>query len=399
MCDVPCRAALAAAICDALQSRLPSPLHLSFAAAPAAEWLSAEAAEPLLVARAPALFAEFGCARGAPPLQGKSVSSGKSGSAFLVGGGGGVSPADARSYSALLKQLAPHEAALLGRLHAPLLARYAGGSLLAPLLARLRSGGFAAALLDNVARPPPAALPAPPPFDLKGIRLYAHEARLRSLLGARGLRLGARPLAALRRALAADLRLLAEHNLVDYSYLLSVFPSPAPPRPCAALAAHVDFAAPLPAAQGAPLVAALMVQPGGLCLPVLARVGIIDYLREFRFTEHMEHLRNTLVRDVVAGERNHAVVPVNKFARQFGEFFNDSIFSPFDPEWMPRSNERPLDRLYSGCSRLVHELTGAVHLANRSQRHRVRHLRVPSTPNPALRNSIETRNGAKHAER
>lgn len=47
------------------------------------------------------------------PCSAKAVSNGKSGSGFLVAGGEGVAPSEAGSYSVLLKQLHPPEAALL----------------------------------------------------------------------------------------------------------------------------------------------------------------------------------------------------------------------------------------------------------------------------------------------
>jgi hypothetical protein len=53
---------------------------------------------------------------------------------------------------------------------------------------------------------------------MKGIRLYAHERRLATAFGKRGLRVGARRLAAMRAALEADLDFLAGRNLVDFSY-------------------------------------------------------------------------------------------------------------------------------------------------------------------------------------
>eukprot|EP00966_Prymnesium_polylepis_P293493 6778593-Prymnesium_polylepis.2 len=117
-------------------------------------------------------------------------------------------------------------------------------------------------LMDNVARPPPGTTAGSPswrPFDMKGIRLYSHETRLRAEFGRHGLYIGARRLRALRSALQADLRLLTSWSLVDYSYLLSVFPTGAAPQPCEQLARHADFAAPSgPVARGALLGAPLL---------------------------------------------------------------------------------------------------------------------------------------------
>eukprot|EP00966_Prymnesium_polylepis_P054183 1252626-Prymnesium_polylepis.1 len=74
---------------------------------------------------------------------------------------------------------------------------------------------------------------------------------------------------------------------------------------------------------------------GDMCAPVIVRFGIIDYLREWRLTERVEHLKKTLVRDILAGERNHAVVPVDKFAEKFGAFLGKGLFAPSERAWAP----------------------------------------------------------------
>jgi len=125
------------------------------------------------------------------------------------------------------------------------MARYAGGSLLARYFAWVRvpdpssRGGapFEGMLMENVARPPPGVargteLPFAP-FDMKGIRLYDHERRFEATFGRRGLKVPARTLASLTKALDADVELLTSQNLVDYSFLLTaVATAPASPTEC-----------------------------------------------------------------------------------------------------------------------------------------------------------------------
>ena len=73
---------------------------------------------------------------------------------------------------------------------------------------------------------------------------------------------------------------------------------------------------------------------GGLCVPVLVRLSVIDYLREWRLTEQMEHLHKSLTRDLLAGERNHAVVPVDQFAARFEQYFGARLATPVPPPQM-----------------------------------------------------------------
>ena len=95
--------------------------------------------------------------------------------------------------------------------------------------------------MENVARPPPglgASASAWAPFDIKGIRLYPHESRYsREFSG--GLHVPAHLYGALESNLARDIALLTRRGptppnqrrgLVDYSFLVSVFPAGAPRR-------------------------------------------------------------------------------------------------------------------------------------------------------------------------
>ncbi|KAL3899010.1 MAG: hypothetical protein SGPRY_012725 [Prymnesium sp.] len=363
MCSHSCRASLSAAICEALLIHLPPsfPLPPSQQLPSLTRWLSPPVSTPLLTPRARLLYSEFACGDSPPALQQKRVLNGKSGSCFLVGGGPTVNSSDSRSYSLLLKQINPQESALLAHFHPRLVEHYSkrGGSLLAPLLGRLRyqppdEEPFEAVLIENVARPPPSVSSgAVRPFDLKGIPLYAAERRLRATFGVRGLHVGAGPLKAMRAALQSDVDLLTSQSLVDYSYLLSVFPTSAPAQPCAKLARHVDYSSTFrsnPTLVGVPLFPAYFqlpsvtpanptgstvhasdeqanrstaeakrVEPAQLCVAVMVRphfspqtclraypakqrkraqvrVGIIDYLREWRLFERVEHMKKTLVR-------------------------------------------------------------------------------------------------------
>ena len=45
-------------------------------------------------------------------------------------------------------------------------------------------------------------------------------------------------------------------------------------------------------------------------------------------TERMEHLHKSITRDLLAGERNHAVVPVRQFGERFLAFFAHALFTP-----------------------------------------------------------------------
>ena len=70
---------------------------------------------------------------------------------------------------------------------------------------------------------------------------------------------------------------------------------------------------------------------GACCVPLVVRLSIIDYLREWRMTERMEHMHKSLTRDLLVGERNHAVVPVREFGRRFENFFDANLFTPLPP--------------------------------------------------------------------
>ena len=62
-----------------------------------------------------------------------------------------------------------------------------------------------------------------------------------------------------------------------------------------------------------------------MCMPVVVRVGGIDYLRSYKMYERMEHLHKTITRDLIAGERNHAVLPVDQFAKRFAALFSQGM--------------------------------------------------------------------------
>ena len=159
-------------------------------------------------------------------------------------------------------------------------------------------------------------------------------------------------------------------GLVDYSYLLSVFPSTAPLRACAEVAREADFSrgqqASWHALNGAPLLPAFfrlgpasdgdaatsafqaslgaraageeageeagkgaaeqqtlgsaaaaarsstfsaadpLLKVGQLCRRALVRVAVIDCLREWRIAERVEHVQKMFARDLRAGV--HGVV-------------------------------------------------------------------------------------------
>jgi hypothetical protein len=342
----------------------------------------------------------MGCAEGRTPpraLRGKAVENGKSAMNFLVPSES--DPDDAGSYTAIFKQLNDREAALLPSLFPALVEHYTRpvGSLLTPVIGWFRyapSGGdqrpFEVLMMDNVAQAAPASqgggggrdsggdggaadvatggggvgdVDAWRSFDMKGIRLYKHERRYDATFGLGGLRLGAALYDALRAALHSDVDFLSRRGLVDYSYLLSAFPTGAPPRPCARVWRDADYhSVRSPPARLSPraLLAASHVLPpltsdasgdtddggtdrGGradgsgqgeaerMCTPVTVRVGIIDYLREWRVGERVEHLQKYIARDILAGERNHAVVPVLQFAERFDAFFGAALFTPVQP--------------------------------------------------------------------
>ena len=212
------------------------------------------------------------------------------------------------------------------------------------------------------------------PFDMKGLRLYKHEKRYASSFGAGGLRIGDARHSAVKRALSADVALLKGAGLVDFSYLVSVFRTNAPPRPCEHLWLDPAYHSHVAAASARGLLAASYIVPeaeahaeGGeaeeaeaaeaaeaasataeaappvsrgadMCMPVMVRVSLIDYLRAWRMTERMEHLHKTITRDLLAGQRNHAVVPTEQYAHTFVTFFDDLFtplphISPFAIDW------------------------------------------------------------------
>ncbi len=326
---------------------------------------------PILQPRAAAMYRELGCESvRAPPLQSKGVENGKSAMSFLVPGGPGVQAQNAATYSLIIKQLNAQDVQLLPSLAAKLVPRYLGaqGSLLARFIGWVRYAApglaqFDAVVMENVARPPRGGGSADgsgnapwKPFDMKGIRLYPHELRFAQTFGERGLSVAAAHAAAHGRALKADLAFLTAHQLVDYSFLVNVFPSGAPPRPCAQMARAADFSAsPLAAAtaiaEGASLLPVFYAlenasvrsgakggaagegvgegeAAGGLCGSAVVRLALIDYLREWRLTEQMEHLQKSVTRDLVAGEVKHAVVPVLPFAERLDKFFRESLLRP-----------------------------------------------------------------------
>ena len=397
-----CSAALAEALCAELRA-LTSVVPVAAPDAADFERIGARLMEPelfrpVLRRSAAVLHREFGCEQTpAPPLQGKAVENGKSAMGFMVPGGDGVSVDDPGSFSVLLKELNAEEVASLPALLPPMLQHYGGaeGTLLARHIGWVRctapsaSGTgkpvrFDAILSENAARTPPGAWDVVSrwkPFDMKGLRLYAHEKRYAASYGERGLQVSAAHFERLQRALRRDVGFLTSRELVDYSYLLSVFPTDAPPAPCAAVRARADYHAgdfdgraasavaagwreaatpllgdPPPAGELPRLVPAVyQLQPaeaaaaaaedgeegddgdeeeggGALCAGVVVRVALIDYLRGWRLTEQMEHLRKSLTRDIFAGERNHAVVPVADFGRQFEAFFGSALFAPVAPQ-------------------------------------------------------------------
>merc|ERR1719160_1993111 len=77
---------------------------------------------------------------------------------------------------------------------------------------------------------------------MKGIRLYPHEMRFGREFGKHGLHVAAAHAESHSVALRGDLALLTARKLVDYSFLVNVFPSGAPPRPCAQMQHASDFA-------------------------------------------------------------------------------------------------------------------------------------------------------------
>jgi hypothetical protein len=192
------------------------------------------------------------------------------------------------------------------------------------------------------------------PFDMKGIRLYPHERRFAETFGARGLSVPARRAAELRRSLEADVRFLTGHGLVDFSYLISVWVA-GPARDCDEVARDVEAAAAAAAAAArasrtsASLIPAMyqltdvappqqqqaLSPPHQQCVPVVLRMALIDYLREWMLPELFEDFRKTISRDLVAGERNHAVVPVAEFGQRFVSYFGEQLIRPLPATGLP----------------------------------------------------------------
>ena len=75
---------------------------------------------------------------------------------------------------------------------------------------------------------------------MKGLRLYAHEKRYAASYGERGLQVSAAHFERLQRA-RRDVGFLTSRELVDYSYLLSVFPTDAPRRAVRRRRARADY--------------------------------------------------------------------------------------------------------------------------------------------------------------
>uniref|UniRef100_A0A7S4B529 PIPK domain-containing protein n=1 Tax=Chrysotila carterae TaxID=13221 RepID=A0A7S4B529_CHRCT len=499
-CDEQCRASIAQALCNELHE-MSSTLHGADVsgskeqASPDLRSPGLGATEPVngtsllfaplfrpqLRPRAAGLAREFGCvaARPPPPLKAKRVEDGKSAMGFLVAGADAVEAETPASFSVIFKQLNPQEQATLPPLLPTLLRHYADsrGSILARYFAWARyvdadGKTFDAVMMENAVRPAPGV--APPPsavaarawrsFDMKGIRLYAHESRFAQLFGASGLHVTRSLLSRLSAAVQRDVDMLRRHQLVDYSYLLTAYPLSARASPrarlerglfsatrrmrsraatdtmtgreaerayarahgglrgggggdggrdsggirsdvdagltrsfsafyCGGAAPDATFQATSalsanefnghgsstqparpsePGASGQPAGQALSradvsadgraktgaeagdgrgangaskrdskietaVQPcvrddaaHERCYPVIVRVAVIDYLRQWSMAEVAEHWQKTLVRDLRAWERNHAVVPVDKFAAKFADFFTTSLFTPVD---------------------------------------------------------------------
>ena len=245
-------------------------------------------------------------------------------------------------------------------------------ALLTPLLGWLRyvppngDAPFEALMLENAARCPPGSSSGVPmwrPFDMKGIRLYPHERRFAETFGARGLSVPARRAAELRRSLEADVRFLTDHGLVDFSYLISVWVA-GPARDCDEVARDVEAAAAAAAVAvrasrtSASLIPAMyqladvapppqqqalsppqqqqaLSPPQQQCVPVVLRMALIDYLREWMLLELFEDFRKTISRDLVAGERNHAVVPVAEFGQRFVSYFGEQLIRPLPATGLP----------------------------------------------------------------
>lgn len=276
---------------------------------------------------------------------------------FLVPGGPGVRLGDPATYSMIMKQLNQNEIQMLPALMNTLVPRYLEpeGSMLARFLGWVRYPAegiakFDGIVMENLARPPPGSNASSPasspwkPFDMKGIRMYKHESRFLDAFGARGLTLSAAHADAYGASLQHDLDFLTSNDLVDYSFLVHVFPSGAAPRPCDAMRHDSDFAPatdPTPASRLLPAFYRLRSKGGGdaadgdgddgaaMCASVVVRIAIIDYLREWKLYEQMEHLRKSITRDLVRAQppgANHAVVPVSAFAERLDAFFHQALF-------------------------------------------------------------------------
>ena len=435
MCDLACRQALATTLCSALRADVDI-----YPPSANAELLLADHALPLLNERATVLLRELACSSadieaesdvdGTPPLKAKSVENGKSGSGFLVPGAAHVDPDAGSSYSAIFKQVNAEEAKLLPSIYPELVAHYSrrGGSLLTPVLGWLRytppdSNGvnaigslgeaprpFECLLMENAARPPPGGGSYGTPwrtFDMKGIRLYKHEKRYEASFGSHGLRIGQRKHGALRKALEADVEFLTTRNLVDFSYLLSVFPTGGAPRPCEAARRDSDYHRNGKRNPTRGLLAALHHEPlhgpemdvetvlevetaaseveeeqagkgdaAMMCVPVVLRIGIIDYLRAWSITERFEHVQKSITRDLLAGgQRNHAVVPVREFGERFIRYFDENLFTPMQPPGWRESLEDAVGELKGALA--------ALHLRWPLIERKVRHVVSTATPKAA----------------
>ena len=379
--------------------------------------------EALLRPRAKQLINEFECTLQnqsvhAPKLKHFKVENGKSSSTFLLGGGPHVVIGKPATYGAIFKQLNSQETALLPSFLPNLTShqRYNIGTFMAPFLGWVRhispdGVNFDAILMENMLRPPPGARLADDhrstsaqtngeigvrhlfniyggwkPYDLKGIRLYAHERRFSTIFGSRGLRVSSEAYKRMSLALKSDVTFLRAHQLVDYSYLLSVVGVSTAPATSArvacrdAVSARSSLEPRLIHACFCPInVTMPSVDTGDLgndrhvnkkvsvdhsggistqrdrggmsqersedaifdhhsddkCYTVMVRVALIDYLREWKFIERAEHLRKTITRDVLAFERNHAVIPVAKFADSFVAYFSEVLFSPLPLSEVP----------------------------------------------------------------
>lgn len=305
---------------------------------------------------------------------------------FLVPGGSGVSLGDPATYSMIIKQLGQNEIQMLPALMNTLVPRYLEpeGSMLTRFLGWVRYPAegiakFDGIIMENLARPPPGSNASAPirwkPFDMKGIRIYKHEARFLDAFGERGLTLSAAHADAHSTALQHDLDFLTSNDLVDYSFLLHVFPSGAPLQPCDAMRHDADFAPATDATPASRLLPAFYRLrdshddgdgerdggEGGMCASIVVRIALIDYLRKWKLYEQMEHLRKTITRDLVQAKppgSNHAVVPVGTFAERLDAFFHKALFgaAPRPKEPMVASLAHKYARSAASAFRQLHRV-------------------------------------------